>query len=131
MAREIVDHVRHIADELSAGTDAKWAHEWHENNCHLWDAEEGESMEEHLDWCDERPSAYDYLTDVLDIEYVVSSSREYLGARILVAFGGPNIWINTRNEQVEGHWWGDSATESFDDNLGLDDVLAEMWEMGS
>ena len=40
-------------------------------------------------------SGHDYLADALDINYVVSADAQYLGARILVAFGGPNIWIDT------------------------------------
>jgi hypothetical protein len=71
-------------------------------------------------------SAFDYLTDALDIEYIVSSKGEYLGARVLVAFGGPNIWVNTRTHTVEGHWWGDSAFASFTDSIGLDDALREL-----
>ena len=72
--------------------------------------------------------AYEYLHDVLDIEYVVNSQHEYLGARVLVAFGGPNIWINTRTNEVQGYWGGDSCIRHFDDNLGIDDVLREFWE---
>lgn len=71
--------------------------------------------------------AFDYLQDVLDIEYIVNSKKEYLGARILVAFGGPNIWVDTRKGIVEGYWWGDKATASFEDNLGLDDALNELF----
>ena len=55
-------------------------------------------------------SGHDYLADALEINYVVSQDAQYLGARILVAFGGPNIWIDTRAGFVEGHWWGDSAS---------------------
>lgn len=76
----------------------------------------------------EHVGAYEYLSDVLDIEYVVTGSKEYLGARVLVAFGGPNIWINTRTNQVEGYWGGDSCIRHFNDNLGIDDVLREMWQ---
>lgn len=72
-------------------------------------------------------TAFDYLQDALDIEYIVSSRKEYLGARVLVAFGGPNIWVNTRTNQVEGYWWGDKATASFTDNIGLDDALSELF----
>lgn len=72
-------------------------------------------------------SAFDYLKDALDIEYIVNSKKEYLGARVLVAFGGPNIWINTRTKTVEGYWWSDSATASFKDNLGLDEALEELF----
>lgn len=71
--------------------------------------------------------AFDYLQDALDIEYVVTSKGEYLGARVLVAFGGPNIWVDTRKGIVEGHWWGDSYTTTFEDNIGLDDALQELW----
>jgi len=77
---------------------------------------------------DEGCSAYDYLQDALDIEYVVSSKKEYLGARVLVAFGGPNIWINTRTKTVDGAWWGDSCSVSYhDDALGLDEALADIY----
>ena len=75
----------------------------------------------------EELSAFDYLQSALDIEYIVNSKREYLGARVLVAFGGPNIWVNTRTGTVEGHWWGDSATASFTDAIGLDDALSELF----
>lgn len=129
MAREVVDYVNRIADELSAGTDADWAHEWHESNCHLWDPKEGETLEEHLEWCDERPSAIDWLEDALSIEYTVSSDMSYLGARVLVGFGGPNIWVNTRHNQVEGFWWGDNHTTSYTDALGLDDALEEYFDI--
>jgi hypothetical protein len=71
-------------------------------------------------------SAFDYLQNALDIEYIVSSKGDYLGARVLVAFGGPNIWVNTRTGMVDGHWWGNSASASFTDGLGLDDALQEL-----
>lgn len=77
---------------------------------------------------DEPISAFDYLGDVLDIEYIVNSKREYLGARILVAFGGPNIWVDTKRGIVEGYWWGDKASASFEDAIGLDEALETLWE---
>jgi hypothetical protein len=72
-------------------------------------------------------SAFDYLQNALDIEYIVNGKGEYLGARVLVAFGGPNIWVNTRTQTIEGAWWSDKASASFVDNLGLDDALSELW----
>lgn len=71
---------------------------------------------------------FDYLSDVLDIEYIISSDKQYLGARVLVAFGGPNIWINTRTQQVEGYWWGDNFTASYHaDAMDIDGALEELW----
>jgi hypothetical protein len=74
-------------------------------------------------------SAFDWLQRALDIQYIVTGAGEYLGARILVAFGGPNIWVNTQTATVSGYWYGDRCEASFwVDELGLDDALAELWE---
>lgn len=73
---------------------------------------------------------YDYMSDALDIEYIVRADHTYLGARVQVTSGGPNIWIDTRTKTVEGHWWGETARASYsEDAMGIDDALAEMWEM--
>ena len=102
---QLFQQVRHIADQIESG--------------------EYESSNE-----DEPQGAFDYLSDALDIEYTVDSKGEYLGARVLVAFGGPNIWINTRHKTVEGYWWSDRAEANyFEDKLGLDDALEELWSM--
>ena len=71
---------------------------------------------------------FDYLEDVLDIQYIVTSERQYLAARVLVAFGGPNIWINTQTKTVEGYWWDESAFASYyNDEIGLDEALEDLW----
>ena len=101
---DLKNHVQFIADRLSNG----FADEVNSD---------GDPM-----------NAFDYLADALYIEYVVDGKCEYLGARVLVAFGGPNIWINTRTNTVEGAWRGDSANATFTDNIDLDDALSEMWE---
>lgn len=75
-------------------------------------------------------SGYDYLSDVLDIEYIVSADKTYKAARILIAFGGPNAWINTQTHQLEVAWWSETVyvdlPASFCDQL--DDWLAEYYE---
>lgn len=55
-------------------------------------------------------SMYDYFEDyIYDIEYTISSDFDYVSARIMIAFGGPNIYINTNNKRVELYWWGSTA----------------------
>jgi hypothetical protein len=103
----LLDHVQSIADNLTSPPD-----EWNE----------GRDIESEGEF-----SAFDYLQDALDIEYIVNSNKEYLGARVLVAFGGPNIWIDTRRGMVDGYWWSEKSSASFTDNLGLDDALSELW----
>lgn len=76
---------------------------------------------------DEPMTAFDYLQNVLDIEYIVDNKGNFKGGRILVAFGGPNIWVDTRRNMVDGYWWNDRASCMFDDNIGLNDALEELW----
>ena len=71
-------------------------------------------------------SGFDYIADVLDVNWILDSHREFKGARLLVAFGGPNIWINTDTQTVEGHWWGESFTASYSrDEMDIEGACSE------
>lgn len=48
-----------------------------------------------------------YFSDALDIEYTIGASGDFRGARIAVALGGPNIYVDTRRGYVEGFWGAD------------------------
>ena len=72
-------------------------------------------------------SASDWMEGTYDIRYYVDREKRYLGAEIMVAGGGPTIWVNTYTKEVEGYWGGDKVTEPFIDNLGLDDYCEEMY----
>lgn len=71
---------------------------------------------------------------VLDINWILDSNRELKGARLLVAFGGPNIWIDTIKGTVEGVWWGDSYTDTYDTDsefaCELDEALETLYACG-
>lgn len=90
-----------------------------------------EAEMDHGDWtdADDLITGFEYLEDALDIQYIVNGNGEYLAARILVAFGGPNIWINTQTQKVEGYWWGDVAFAPYHgDAMGIDEACRELWE---
>ena len=76
-------------------------------------------------------NAYDYFDEgsILDIEWIIHNNKSYKGARVLVAFGGPNIWINTQTNEVEGYWWNDRYKAPFIDEMGIDDYLKELYEV--
>lgn len=57
----------------------------------------------------EQMSLYDFLSDTYDIEYRCDSKREYRSVCIMVAYGGPNIYIDTSSKAVELYWWTDRA----------------------
>ena len=67
-----------------------------------------------------------FMEDVYDIEWITHNDHSYKAARLLVAGGGPNIWVNLQDMNVEGYWGSDRVIEPFIDNLGLDDYLEEL-----
>ena len=79
---------------------------------------------------DEEPrqmTASDWMEGTYDIRYYVDSSKRYLGAEILVAGGGPTIWVDLSDAVVKGYWWGDQESWSFQDNLGLNEYCEELY----
>jgi len=76
---------------------------------------------------DEGTLATRFMDHVYDIRYLVDREKRYLGCELLVAGGGPTIWVNTWSKEVEGYWGGDRVTWAFQDNIGLDDYNEEMY----
>jgi len=72
-------------------------------------------------------TASEWMEDVYDIRYIVDREKRYFSAELMVAGGGPTIWVNLNTKEVEGYWGGDRVTEPFIDNLGLDDYCEEMY----
>ena len=68
-----------------------------------------------------------WMEGVYDVRYLVDSEKKYLGCELMVAGGGPTIWVNTWSGYVEGYWGGDKVLEPFIDNIGLDDYNEEMY----
>ena len=68
-----------------------------------------------------------WMEDVYDIRYIVDREKRYMGAELMVAGGGPTIWVNLDTKYVEGYWGGDRVQWAFRDNLGLDEYCEEMY----
>ena len=98
---------KNIAEEISAGPE--------QVNIHT-----GEDREE--------VTASKWMEDVYDIRYLVHREKRYLGCELMVAGGGPTIWVNTWTKEVEGYWGCDKVLEPFIDNIGLDDYNEEMYD---
>ena len=97
---------KNIAEEISAGPE--------QVNIHT-----GEDREE--------VTASKWMEDVYDIRYLVDREKRYLGCELMVAGGGPTIWVNLYTKEVEGFWGRDRVTWAFQDNIGLDDYCQEMY----
>ena len=69
----------------------------------------------------------DYFNDFYDVDYVVGSDKKYKACRVLVAFGGPNIYIDTWDGQVQLEWWGEHAEAHIPNDLC--EQIDEFFEM--
>jgi predicted RNA-binding Zn-ribbon protein involved in translation (DUF1610 family) len=77
----------------------------------------------------EQLGVYDFLEDVYDIEYRCDGRRNYRSVQIMVACGGPNIYLDTASGDVELYWWSDRARYpmSRDAVAALDEWAEEYW----
>lgn len=80
---------------------------------------------------EEENTAYDYLEDALDILYVVTGNKEYRGAMIQTAWGGPGAWIDTTDRTFTVSWGSDKAVRYLPEEFidALDNALEELWAM--
>ena len=76
---------------------------------------------------EEGETAAKWMEGTYDIRYLVDQNKMFLGAEILVAGGGPTIWVDTFREQVTGWWGSDRVQWHFQDNMGLNDYMEEMY----
>lgn len=105
-------HVRMIADQIQDGMPREEHHDDYDP-----------------DYPDGLMSAYEWLSDVLDIEYIINSDGSFKSARVCVAFGGPTIWVDFSRGQVELWWWGEYARAGFnEDPMGIEEALECLWE---
>ncbi len=130
MSDNATQYADSIAADIVARTEAGSPFGWTHADTEEWtgDLPEGWTTDPESPW--QEASAYDYLSDVLDIAYTVGSDAEYRSARILIAWGGPTAWIDTRTNTLEVAWWialvFRKLPSAFID--GLDEALSELWE---
>ena len=75
-------------------------------------------------------SWFDWLGDnEYDIEYAVGGDKEYRGVRIMIACGGPDIYINTKSGDVELYWWNESTRYPMSKNVidYIDSIYEELF----
>ena len=71
---------------------------------------------------------HEWMEGVYEIEWITYGDKTYKSARLMVAGGGPSIWVNLQRNVVQGYWWGDYFEYGFVDNIGLNDYLEEFYD---
>lgn len=82
-----------------------------------------ENIEGLYDWMDE---------NTLDITYICDRQKHLQGAEILVEFGGPNTYVNTRESIVESYWGGDVVKAYLPDSVSdfiNDEYIEQLFEV--
>ena len=77
---------------------------------------------------DGKEDAHKWIEGVYDIEWITHQDKTYKSARLMVAGGGPSIWVNLQRNVVQGYWWGDYCEHHFSDQIGLDEYLQEIFD---
>ena len=79
------------------------------------------------DW--EQLGLDDYLVDCYDIEYRIGGDKEYRSAEICIAWGGPNIYIDTARDAIKLFWGGQRDTYYISGELSdqIDDICEEQY----
>ena len=74
----------------------------------------------------EQMSITDYINDnsLGDIRFEVDGKMELYGGKVLLAFGGPNVWLH--DDEIRGYWGGDTETWSL--YSGARDALMEFFQ---
>lgn len=93
---------------------------------------EAEPTEEEIELAEENGEAYDlrsYFSDPLSYTYSVSSDGDYISVKVYLAFGGPNIWIDTSDCLIIGAWGLDRCEICLPDNIRdeIDDIFSEQF----
>jgi hypothetical protein len=79
---------------------------------------------------EDEEKANDFFDSILSISYMsdfTQGKQEYLGAELLVAYGGPNVYVDTRYNLVSGHWGFHKFEMSFNDDSFLYEHFEEQF----
>lgn len=79
----------------------------------------------------EQLGIWDFLSDVYDVEYRCGSDREFRSVRVMVACGGPNIYLDSASKDVELYWWNERARYPMSEEAAaaLETWGEEYWSM--
>lgn len=66
------------------------------------------------------------IESMLDTDYIYNAWGELQGAEIVMTFGGPTLWIETRYGKVCGRWGTEMIDCQYYDGIGLDDLVSDL-----
>ena len=116
--------VRRIAEDLDAYAEGRAYTDEDGNSVILSDLSEDAPD----DW--EPCGMWEYFDDVYNIRYVVDGDLDYCGVNVMIACGGPNIWVDTYSQTVDLYWGGDHVSYELWSSTTdeIDEIFREQYE---
>lgn len=75
-------------------------------------------------WYEEEDDQY---LEAYSHRYIIDSEKNYQAVQVMVAGGGPNIWIDTQEKEVQGFWGSDVYKKPIYNVDHVDDYFEELW----
>jgi hypothetical protein len=78
----------------------------------------------------EQLGIYDYMEDMLDIDFTVNRYKEYQSCSVCIGWGGPNIFIDTSDAYIK-LYWGSTQEQypiKYDTRDAVDEWAREYYE---
>ena len=66
---------------------------YHDSNLYVHEDEDDDNSEE-----------YYYFDENYNLDYIWRDRYGLMGVRVMIAYGGPNIWVDSFNQEIIGYW---------------------------
>jgi hypothetical protein len=66
--------------------------------------------------------------EAYSVRYIIDGSGEYLGAKLMLAGGGPTVWLDTFEGEIQGFWGSDRCSFPIYDYEYIDDYWEDMYK---
>lgn len=127
--RQYLLGIAHTIRDIAEGTLYKLDGEWVTDGEMVSLVGSGEHEEDDF----EQVTIYDYLSDVLDVTYYTAGrDGEYKGVRLMLTYGGPNVYLDTYFRTLELCWYNEHATVDLLPNEAdeVDSMWSELYDCG-
>ena len=66
--------------------------------------------------------------EAYSLQYTINGDGTYLGVKVMLAGGGPTVWLDTYQEEICGYWGSDKYTRIISDFEYIDEYWEEMYK---
>ena len=78
----------------------------------------------------EKEELYEYFEDPLDIEFRCDARKRFRNVAVMLAFGGPNVYVDTKDREVKCYWGGSRGFAWLPSEVcnEIEEYFEELWE---